>query len=103
MAKIYARQNRLPELFQMWKSPPAHLTAIMEKHPVDISILKVELLTQAKQWSLLEEHASELIEDALALANKEGNSEPLRQLCASRWDVWKSLIEATSSSYPKEE
>ena len=103
MSKIYARQNRLPELFQMWESPPAHLTAIMEKHQVDVSILKVELLTQAKQWSLLEEHTLKLIEDALALSDKEGSSEPLRQLCASRWDVWKSLIEATSSSCPKDE
>ena len=103
MAKIYARQDRLPEIFQMWKSPPAHLTAIMEKHQVDVSILKVELLTQAKQWSLLEEHTLELIEEALALSTSNGDSEPLRQLCASRWDVWKGLIEAMSSSHPKEE
>lgn len=103
MAKIYARQGRLPELFQMWKSPPAHLTAIMEKHQVDVSILKVESLTQAKQWSLLEEHTLDLIEDAIALSSKNGDSEPLRQLCASRWDVWKALIEATSESHPKEE
>jgi N-terminal acetyltransferase B complex non-catalytic subunit len=102
MAKIYSRQGKCAELLDLWKAPPSHLQPIMEKHALDISLLTVDVLASAEQSSLLEKHVVGLIEDAITAMNK-GESEPLRQLCSARVNIWTHLINASTKLYSPEE
>lgn len=102
MAKIYAHQGKCAELLELWQTPPAHLQPTMEKHALDISLLTVDLLASAQQYKLLEKHVLDLVENATS-AVKEGNPEPLRQLCSARANVWIYLIDASKALYPEEE
>ncbi|KAJ8107724.1 hypothetical protein OPT61_g8672 [Boeremia exigua] len=102
MTKIYARQGKCAELLELWQTPSAHLQPIMEKHALDISLLTVDILASAKQYSLLEKHILDLI-DNVTSAMSEGNSEPLRQLCSARINIWTHLIEASKELYSPEE
>jgi N-terminal acetyltransferase B complex non-catalytic subunit len=102
MAKIYARQNKCAELLELWKAPPAHLQAIMEKHALDISLITVDILATTEQFELLEKHILELIEDATTAMSND-NSEPLRQLCSSRVNIWTYLIDASTKQYSADE
>jgi N-terminal acetyltransferase B complex non-catalytic subunit len=102
MAKIYARQGKFTRLLELWKAPPVHLTPILEKHALDISLLTVDILSSAQQYELLEKHILDLIEDALtALGNDD--FKPLQQLCAARANVWSYLIDATAQVYAPEQ
>ena len=101
MAKIYARQGKFVQLLELWKAPPAHLTPILEKHALDISLLTVDILSSAHQYELLEKHILDLIEDALA-ALRNDDPKPLQQLCAARVNTWSFLIDATTNLYAPE-
>lgn len=102
MAKIYARQGKFAQLLELWKAPPAHLTPIMEKHALDISLLTVDILSSAQQYELLEKHILGLVDDATtALSNDDPT--PLQQLCSARVNVWSYLIDATAHLYTPEQ
>jgi N-terminal acetyltransferase B complex non-catalytic subunit len=102
MAKIYARQGKCAELLRLWEAPPAHLQPIMEKHALDISLLTVDLLADAQQYELLEKHILGLLEDAITAVGKD-NTEPLRQLCSARANIWTYLIDASAKLRSSEE
>jgi N-terminal acetyltransferase B complex non-catalytic subunit len=102
MAKIYARQEKFAQLLELWKTPPAHLQPIMEKHALDISLLTVDILSSTQQYELLEKHILDLIQDAMtALGN--GNPKPLQQLCSARVNIWSYLIDASTHLHSSEE
>lgn len=102
MAKTFARQGKCAELLELWKAPPAHLRPIMEKHALDISLLTVDIFASAQQHELLEKHVLSLIDSATTAMN-EDDSEPLRQLCSARVNVWTCLIDASRELYTPEE
>lgn len=102
MAKIYARQGKCAQLLELWKAPPAHLQPIMKKHVLDISLLTVDILASTKEYELLEKHILELIEIAIEAMNKN-DTEPLRQLCSARVNVWTHLVDASAKLYSPEE
>ena len=102
MAKIYARQGKCAELLELWKTPPAHLQPIMEKHALDISLLTVDVLATAKRYELLEKYVLDLIENAIAALSKD-DSEPLHQLCSARISIWTHLVDASRELYSSEE
>ncbi len=102
MAKIYARQGKCAELLELWQAPSAHLQPIMEKHALDISLLTVDILASARQYSLLEKHILDLVENATS-ALSQGNAEPLRQLCSARVNIWTYLIESSKELRSPEE
>lgn len=102
MAKVYARQGKFTQLLELWKAPPTHLTPIMEKHALDISMLTVDILSSAQQYQLLEKHILDLVEGAItALGNDD--SEPLQQLCSARVNIWSYLVDATLHLYAPEQ
>ncbi|KAF2630728.1 hypothetical protein BU25DRAFT_446337 [Macroventuria anomochaeta] len=102
MAKIYARQGKCAELLKLWKAPPAHLQPVVEKHALDISLLTVDMLASAQQHELLENHILDLIENAITSRSKD-DSEPLRQLCSARANIWTYLLDASTKLYSPEE
>lgn len=102
MAKIYARQGKCAQLLELWKAPPAHLQPIMEKQVLDISLLTVDVLASTNQYELLEKHILELIEDAITAMSKD-DTEPLRQLCSARANVWTYLVDSSAKLYSPEE
>lgn len=98
MADIYSRQDRYQELFALWDKAPDRLAGLMKTHRNDLHALKSRILYHAKMWTHLEEHCREFVLDSLSSqSSSEGKSEALRELCASRLDIWQHLSHALAA------
>jgi hypothetical protein len=105
MATIFARQyGRLRELQDLWRNPPKHLEALMDRHKHDLASLMTTLLMGQKEWQLLEAHCLDTIDTTLSeLKHVSGSKSKFWEVCAWRWDLWGSLMMAVPKNRPESE
>jgi hypothetical protein len=105
MASIFGRQSRCSELQSLWADPPEHLKAVLDRHRQDLSTLMMKLLQEQKDWVALERHCLDLINDTvtnLSLVSRRPETN-FGELCAWRWDIWASLLNALHGLRPGQE
>jgi hypothetical protein len=100
MAEVFGRQlGRLGELQNLWKNPPKHLEALMNRHKHDLADLMATLLTRQKEWQLLEAHCLDTIDTTISeLKHVSGPKSKFWEVCAGRWHLWGSLMRAVRTN-----